>query len=316
MGQRVARKVISSKLGGRIDFQESKHAMGARESWVGLPRSALREKVLVMRKEYDQARRVFETFNKTKSFAASASAGGVSRKTATNWLSGKKMPKHLSISRATHYIGKRKPLVIRPEKRADFAYILGAMMGNASRVFLSSEKKQGRISLNVKDGAFAEEFKKRLSVSTDLDVRVSQVEAGPHRWYNVNFGSRNLVQLFNELSNYGKHIPKKFSSRRSLMRESLAKSESPTSFLGSREERLEFVRALYDSRGDVRLSGPSNTKTVVIKIPNEEVRLFVKESLTENGFHPVLRKNGVVALSSSETESFVRLVRFRKKTSA
>ncbi|MEK6958708.1 MAG: hypothetical protein AABW59_01540 [archaeon] len=308
MPQYSNRTVKIPKTGQIVSLRDARKAMGARESYLGQTQSALRKKLLAQRADFNKLERVVEAFNRTGKYASAGKAAGVSEKTAQHWVKGIKLPKRVSIKWSEKAIGKRKPLVITQKKAVSFAYVLGAMMGNVSRDLIGRDQKQGRLSMAVKDLSFAQEFSRKLEESTGMKTKIKRTIRG--QWL-VDIGSRNIIQLFNELTMYGNKIPTTFGNKNSATKAKLESEGSITQFLITPQERLEFLRALYDSHGSIRTSGPSKTRVIVIKPKNPQISKFIQESLKENKISSASRNDGTIAIPSTENRLFMNSIGFR-----
>lgn len=304
------RQVKIPYTGRIVTLAEAKKAMGARESWLGQPRSLLRKKILAQRKDFERLERAVEEYNQSGSFELAGRAADVSRNTAKTWVLGKKLPKHVSILWSQKMMEKRKPLAITQARATPFAYVLGAMMGDVSRNYVGLDSKQGRLNLSVQDEEFARHFSSMLHSATGIKTKVAN---SARKGFIVDIGSRNIIQLFNELSMYGTRIPEEFPDKNSPAKLALKKQGSITSFLQTKEERVSFVQALYDSIGNVKLGGTSKTKVIMIRPRSEILGLFIAKVLKEQGLHPKLWKGGFVGLPSAENALFMQKIGFRKK---
>lgn len=296
-----------------VRFADAREALVRRNAWLGMPVEAMRAKMLKQQADFQRFGKAIDTYNSTGSFEATAKAAGVSRKTAKWWVEGSRLPRTVSLKRADSYLKKRKPLKIRPEGKAYFAYVLGAMMGNANRIKVGPEGKSGRVRMEVKDKAVAEAFAKSVKVSTGIRPKFHFKKTKTGGLFVADFGSANLLQLFNELTDYGTRVPN-FRVEKSQARAELRRSGSPVSFLDSKESRLQFAKALFDSRGHFKIGGPAKTKNIVINPLHPELRKFVSIVLQENGFHPRERNSGQIALPSSETGIFMKKIGMRGKS--
>jgi hypothetical protein len=128
----------------------------------------------------------------------------------------------------------------------------------------------------------------------------------------VNIGSRNIIQLFNELTNYGKTVPGRFANPRSPMKAALEASGSVTEFLATPEERLEFVRAIYDSIGSAKKGPNSRNASIIVRPKRPDVASLVRSVLIEKGMNPWMTKSGFVVIPTSEADVFMREIGFRK----
>jgi len=298
-----------------VDLRKAREAMVRREAWLGVSEAEMAGKLRKQFDDFEMLGTAVDAWNRTKSFGDAARASGVSRKTAGYWVRGERLPRNVSFRRAEYYLEMRRPLKIRPGGKADFAYVLGTMAAHGSRIATGGETKEGIMWLGVRDKGFAKAFAAKLKASTAMKTTVRSRLNNGQRYHVVEFGSRHLLQLFNELTDYGKRVPK-FRDKGSPVRRMLLESKSPVSFLDTREERRQFVKALFDGGGNVRTSGPSRTKVVVLYSLSSELMKFASFVLLENGFHPKARRDGTVALPSSETVEFMKRIGFSKKVAA
>jgi hypothetical protein len=309
MHYNVHKKVIIPETRKTVSLRESRKELAKREAWLGQTQANLKNKILKQRKDFEKLERAIETFNKTQSYAKAGNAAGVATKTARQWLTGKRLPQRVSIAWSKKGIEKRKPLVITPKKAVSFGYVLGGMMGNVTPVYLHKSKKQGRLNMSVSDLSFAKEFIKKLKESTGMTSKLKKTHE--NIWV-IDINATNLIQLFNELTTYSKKVPITFSNPNSQTKKRLEKQGSITSFLQTKNERTEFIRAIYDSRGRTKLNGPSKTKIITIQIKNPELAQFVIKILTEHNLHPTLQKNGHIVIPNKENSQFMETIGFRK----
>ncbi len=304
------RHVTIPGTGKVVSLRDARKAMAAREAWLGQKPSALRGKINAQRRDFEKLEKAVNAYNETQSFELAGKSAGVSRNTAKTWVLGKKLPKHVSMLWSKKMVGRRKPLAITPERATPFAYVLGAMMGDVSRNYVSLDSKQGRLNLCVRDKGFAEHFSRMLESATGIKTKV--VQKGDD--FIVDIGSKNIIQLFNELTLYGKRVPREFRNMNSAAKLALQKRGSATAFLKSAGERIAFAQALYDSIGSVRISGPASTKIISIRHGSGEVNDFIVEVLKENGLAAKKRADGYVVIPSAQNWLFMQKIGFRKKT--
>lgn len=303
----------------KINLADAREARVRASAWLDSP--ALKRELVLQLREFDLLAKAVDVYNATHSLKAVKAATGLSGRTIRDWLSGKVLPRHVSLKRAAFKTGKRKQLRIKKERESDFGFVLGTFMGNVSACRVSFEKGQGRLSAMLKDENFARTFAQKLLASTGLKAAVSR----KGRLFFVDIPSMNLVQLLNELSLYGNRIPADFIDPKSPMKQMLSKNDSPTKFLRSMESRRQFVQAIADSNGGIhqltsytRRDGTKTiTRNVEIAPANSGVRAFVFDFLRQNGFNPTLRrygtkKAGAIVLPPNETERFLREIGFNK----
>jgi hypothetical protein len=307
MKYNIHKSVVVPKTGEKVSLKDSRRALAKREAWVGQKRITLRKKIIAQRKDFDKLERVINIFNETGNLQKSADSASISIRTAREWINGRRLPKRVSIKWSEKELQKRKPLIITPEKATSFSYVLGALMGDVSRTFVQTDMKQGRLNLSVKDLVFAQEFSKKLEQFTGIKTKIRRFR---RNLWMVDIGSRNIIQLFNELTLYGKRVPREFINPKSLTKQRLEKSGSLTSFLTTKEQRTEFAKALYDSRGSIKMVG--KTKTIIIKPKNNEITQFVSSVLKENGLTPRIRKDGTIAIPTAQNNIFLQTIGFRR----
>jgi hypothetical protein len=261
-----------------------------RESWLGQPMEQLREKHKKQIAEFDSLVEIIDAHNAGESTRSIAGRFGLTPKTVRTYIAGTRLPRNVSLVRAKHYEKRAKPVFVKKGKEADFAFVLGAMMGNASRIRIQGQQKLARVQLGVKDKAFAQAFQQKLAVSTGLQEKLLQKQG----LFFVDLGSVKLVQLFNRLTNYGTIVP--------------------SAFLDSAEARRQFVKAIFDSRGTITRGGPAKTRLLIVNPINQELKKFVLIVLTENGFHPKQRYDGKISLPLAEHERFFSVIGFSRQT--
>lgn len=296
-----------------LSLAVAREAMVRRESWLGQKPETVRAKLLKQISEFERLCLVVDTYNRTGSFKSAGEAGSVSRETAKAWVEGRTLPRNVSLRRAEHYEELRKRLRIVPSKAADFAYVLGVMMNNAQRLRGPGQLKETQIALVVKDGTRARAFAKSLRASMRLKgIKILRFKGSLKGYFGVVVGSRNMIQLFNELTDYGSRLPG-FSDPKSPFKKMLLDSGSPVSFLGSKEERRRFVQAIFDGRGLIKPVRGVKARKIEIK-PLPALKDFVQKVLRENGMHPWVReKDGYIVLSTTETGLFFRTIGLNRK---
>jgi len=313
LSRSLVEEVVVPETGEVVRLADARERMLLLNSWLGVKPKPMRKKLVALTEGFRRFASAVDAYNETGSLSSAAREAGVDRKSAWKWVTGKALPRAISTKNYEKYMKARKRLSLRPGGKADFAYVLGTMMGNASVYQVAPESKDASIKMTVNDLGFASAFRRALLRSTGISARIRHFTKEGRQYFAVELGSRSLLQLFNELTDYGNRIPSGFSYPNSPNRRFLVGAKGRVSFLSSKAERLQFIKALYDSRGYTLRRRDTNRSAVIVRPMNPVLADFIISTLRENGFTPKKRAHGLVALPTRETERFMRTIGFNKK---
>ena len=146
-------------VGGKpLSLSDYRKRLIAQSKWLGNARKT-REVLEEQLRQFEKLEEVLGLLRTGLSPGEVARETGLAPNTVRRWHRGENLPQYLSERFFAQKKKERKPIFI-PKPSAndtDFAYVLGAMCGNAS------VKGNPLIFLRAKDRAFVEAFKDKLS---------------------------------------------------------------------------------------------------------------------------------------------------------
>jgi len=278
------------KTGKIIDLAKLREQLVKRIDWLNLSKEGQRKLLQRQLDEFQKLETAISVYARTGSFKDAGKAVGVHSTTAMAWIKGERLPQNASFRREQFFLESTKPLKIRRGREPDFAYVLGAMLGNAYKSRRSRDHKEAVVRLVVSDRKFAGVFKQKLESATGL--KVSPVKKRSNG-FTVDCASINLIKMFNELTNYGADVPQKF--------------------LDTKHARAQFVQAVFDSRGTSLKRGPKKSIVLTARISNSKVKKFVLFVLIENGLHPRVWTKDTIVISPAEIPIYLEKIGLNKK---
>lgn len=252
--------------GNKISLIEAREHLLDMTSFMNKPAETIKHMLEKQEKQFNTLRDAVNAYNtatqkykytKERSLQIAAEKVGVKPRTLELWLGQgkrKSLPKFLSAARYKVYEQYRKPIEIKPSRYADFAYVLGSLLGNAYLL------RHG-VAMAAVDRTFVEELAKRVYLCTGHKVKLT--EQSGRKMPKFAFISSNLLQMINRETNYLQILPKKY--------------------LRSKIARIEFAKAIYDSNGAISHTHGNKFPYVVYETKNQVLRDFIGNVLSENG---------------------------------
>ena len=303
--------IVALPSGKKVSLVERREKLLERMQYLDVPPEKMRERLQKQIADFNLLKRVVELRNRGATWADIKSATGVVRRSARLWVEGKREPIGVSLSKLEHFQRMRKPISITPDKHPQFGYVLGAFF---CKTFTAKESKGGaeaRLELQTKDRDFAREFALMLKATIGrqwkrsvkkvkgiISQRVSlKLRSGKKiKVQRTAFFSMELLQLLNGETDFGAKIPLKF--------------------LGKREARVNFLKAVFDARGQISYTPHGRTPYIEFFTRNKELSDAVSIFLLEQGIiHTRSREKQpfLVRIGLPGLQKFRKIIGFRSK---
>ena len=299
---------VTLPSGRKISLVEARERLVERDAWLGLPKEIMRQRLEKQQHEFNLLKQAAEMRRRGISFEAIGKVLELKPETVKSWLGAKKqIPRALSRKRFALFERKRTKISIQKENYPEFAYVLGGFFGNVFKVREYTGMGETKIELQTVDKEFAQEFEKNFNASIKvkrefrsalkkgLSSGVIIPKQGMRRkLYSMRVVSSNLVQLFNKITDYKRHVP--------------------VDFLSTRESRTNFLKALFDSRGRIQITASAKTPYIEFHTTNAELLNFVSVALLEREIQHTMhrrREKFAIRIGSAGVPVFRQEIGFR-----
>lgn len=244
-------------VGGQpLRLSDFRRTLIDQNKWLGNVKRT-REALAEQLRQFEKLEEVLDLLRSGLSPDLVANETGVAPNTVRRWQRGENLPQYLSERFYAQKQRERKPINI-PKPAAndvDFAYVLGALCGNAS-----IRRETPEIFLRAKDKAFVEAFRDKLSRFVPIKGKIIKKSGG---LWEFTVKSVSAAQQFNRLTAYGK--------------------KPPLSYLRVINTRRAFARALFDSHGYMSRKAGTDRSRVLFSKSNPRILDFIKGVLTQEG---------------------------------
>ena len=288
------RATLALPSGKTVSLVERRELLLERDAYLGVPTEIMRARILRQLEDFEKWRLAVEMRNQGASWKEIGEACGVSGYTAKSWVTETREPWSLSMGKfeAARALRRRS---LFPKNQEDFAYVLGSVL---TRSVLSKPRYSPRFHSSSPAILFrylhkrhAQELSDRIVSSLGVRPQVKRVEGT--NFYNVQLFSSNAVQLINKETN--------------------ERTTIPPAFLATRKARLNFLRAVYDSRSRVRRRG-RRVVSLSFHTKNKQLADLVSLYLLEQGIPGRLafsQGQHVVRISAANLNAFSSKIGFR-----
>ncbi len=280
--------------GKKISFVNRRERYIELMEWLGISWAEIQKRLNLQNNEFTRFKSAIELDRLGHPHSKIGKRLGVSRRTVSFWIGGEREPRSISGKQLRAWKKQRKKIIIKPGGSDAFGYIIGCYFGNAFKL-RSQKQARGEVSINLEttDKEFSDEFAHALQKSIGLkstylrrEPRKRNIQPTHLRWVIAT----GLVQILNRESRYKAVIPMKF--------------------LQKKNERIEFLRGLFDSRETIRRRSPQLVKHLTFSTKNQLLAKTVSLFLTEEGVRNNIQRDNELYVVSIPRNSFPN---FREK---